>query len=36
MKIVMIGGSGLIGKKLVELLGERGHEARPLHAIVRP
>src|SRR5437763_15772718 len=26
MKIVVIGGSGLIGKKLVNLLGERGHE----------
>jgi uncharacterized protein YbjT (DUF2867 family) len=26
MKIVVIGGSGLIGKKLVKLLGERGHE----------
>jgi uncharacterized protein YbjT (DUF2867 family) len=27
MKIVVIGGSGLIGKKLVKLLGERGHDA---------
>jgi uncharacterized protein YbjT (DUF2867 family) len=27
MKIVVIGGSGLIGKKLVKLLVERGHEA---------
>ena len=27
MKIVVIGGSGLIGKKLVARLGERGHEA---------
>jgi uncharacterized protein YbjT (DUF2867 family) len=27
MKIVVIGGSGLIGKKLVKILGERGHEA---------
>ncbi len=26
MKIVVIGGNGLIGSKLVELLGERGHE----------
>ena len=26
MKSVVIGGSGLIGKKLVKLLGERGHE----------
>ena len=26
MKIVAIGGSGLIGKKLVKLLGGRGHE----------
>ena len=26
MKIVVIGGSGLIGKKLVKRLGERGHE----------
>ncbi len=26
MKIVVIGGSGLIGTKLVKLLGERGHE----------
>jgi uncharacterized protein YbjT (DUF2867 family) len=27
MKIVVIGGSGLIGKKLVTILRERGHEA---------
>jgi putative NADH-flavin reductase len=27
MKIVVIGGSGLIGKKLVARLHERGHEA---------
>src|SRR5687767_2906543 len=27
MKIVVIGGSGLIGKKLVPLLRQRGHEA---------
>ena len=27
MKIVVIGGSGLIGKKLVNVLHERGHEA---------
>jgi NAD(P)-dependent dehydrogenase (short-subunit alcohol dehydrogenase family) len=27
MKIVVIGGSGLIGKKLVNKLRERGHEA---------
>ena len=27
MKIVVIGGSGLIGKKLVKKLGERGHQA---------
>ena len=27
MKVVVIGGSGLIGKKLVSLLRERGHEA---------
>lgn len=27
MKIVVIGGSGLIGSKVVTLLGERGHEA---------
>jgi uncharacterized protein YbjT (DUF2867 family) len=27
MKIVVIGGSGLIGKKLVNVLRERGHEA---------
>ena len=26
MKIVVVGGSGLIGKKLVKLLGERGHK----------
>ena len=26
MKIVVIGGSGLIGKKLAKLLGERGHQ----------
>jgi uncharacterized protein YbjT (DUF2867 family) len=26
MKIVVIGGSGLIGKKLVKFLGERGHK----------
>ncbi|HVW38676.1 MAG TPA: SDR family oxidoreductase [Pirellulales bacterium] len=29
MKIVVIGGSGLIGKKLVALLRERGHEVVP-------
>src|SRR5262249_23241321 len=29
MKIVVIGGSGLIGKKLVTILRERGHEALP-------
>jgi uncharacterized protein YbjT (DUF2867 family) len=29
MKIVVIGGSGLIGKKLVNILRERGHEAVP-------
>src|SRR5919109_2308073 len=29
MKIVVIGGSGLIGKKLVPILRERGHEAAP-------
>src|SRR5215212_7602944 len=29
MKIVVIGGSGLIGKKLVSLLRGRGHEAVP-------
>ena len=29
MKIVVIGGSGLIGKKLVPLLRQRGHEAVP-------
>ena len=29
MKIVVIGGSGLIGKKLTPLLRERGHEAVP-------
>ena len=27
MKVVVIGGSGLIGKKLIPLLRERGHEA---------
>ena len=27
MKIVVIGGGGLIGKKLVTRLRERGHEA---------
>ena len=46
MKIVVIGGSGLIGKKLVKLLGERGHKvvaaspstgvARNLPAIAYP
>ena len=29
MKIVVIGGSGLIGSKLVEKLGEAGHDALP-------
>src|SRR3954454_21485270 len=29
MKIVVIGGSGLIGKKLVPILRQRGHEAVP-------
>ena len=27
MKIVVIGGSGLIGSKLVNILRERGHDA---------
>ena len=29
MKVVVVGGSGLIGKKLVPILRERGHEAVP-------
>src|SRR5687767_15128344 len=29
MKIVVIGGSGLVGKKLIPILRERGHEAVP-------
>jgi uncharacterized protein YbjT (DUF2867 family) len=29
MKVVVIGGSGLIGSKLVEKLREQGHDARP-------
>src|SRR5258707_13389533 len=29
MKIVVIGGTGLIGSKLVAKLGEHGHEAVP-------
>src|SRR3989441_1124648 len=29
MKIVVIGGSGLIGSKLVTMLGEQGHQAVP-------
>ncbi len=29
MKIVVIGGSGLIGSKLVNKLGQQGHEAVP-------
>ena len=29
MKIVVIGGSGLIGKKLVRILRELGHEVVP-------
>lgn len=29
MKIVVIGGSGLIGKRLVQILGERGHDVLP-------
>ena len=29
MKVVVVGGSGLIGKKLVPLLRQRGHEAVP-------
>ncbi len=29
MKVVVVGGGGLIGKKLVPLLRERGHEAVP-------
>ena len=28
MKIVVIGGSGLIGKKLVQNLRQQGHEVR--------
>jgi len=30
MKIVVIGGTGLIGRKLVKNLGDRGHEATPV------
>ncbi|MFE4458899.1 NAD-dependent epimerase/dehydratase family protein, partial [Nocardia tengchongensis] len=29
MKIVVIGGTGLIGSKVVARLGENGHEAVP-------
>ena len=29
MKVVVIGGSGLIGSKVIKLLGEHGHEAVP-------
>ncbi|WBC05359.1 MULTISPECIES: hypothetical protein [unclassified Micromonospora] len=29
LKIVVIGGSGLIGSKLVKILGGQGHEAVP-------
>ena len=29
MKLVVIGGTGLIGSKLVAKLGEHGHEAVP-------
>ena len=29
MKIVVIGGSGLIGSKVVTMLGEHGHQAVP-------
>jgi uncharacterized protein YbjT (DUF2867 family) len=29
MKIVVVGGTGLIGWKLVTMLGEHGHEAVP-------
>ena len=29
MKIVIIGGTGLIGSKLVRKLGEQGHKAVP-------
>jgi uncharacterized protein YbjT (DUF2867 family) len=29
MRVVVIGGSGLVGKKLIPLLRERGHEAVP-------
>ncbi len=29
MKVVVIGGTGLIGSKLVNVLRERGHEAIP-------
>src|SRR5262245_42529760 len=32
MKVVVIGGSGLIGKKLVPILRKRGHEAVPASA----
>jgi len=31
VKIVVIGGTGLIGSKLVTLLGEQGHDAWPPH-----
>jgi uncharacterized protein YbjT (DUF2867 family) len=34
MKIVVIGGTGLIGTKVVKNLRERGHEAKPLNGVV--
>ena len=38
MKVVVIGGSGLIGKKLVANLSKRGHEGcrRPRHRASTP
>jgi uncharacterized protein YbjT (DUF2867 family) len=33
MKIVVIGGTGIIGSKLVKKLGEEGQEALAAHAV---
>ena len=33
MRIVVIGGTGLIGSKVVKKLGEQGHQARVLAAV---
>jgi nucleoside-diphosphate-sugar epimerase len=35
MKIVVIGGTGISGKKLIPLLRERGHEVAMVNVLTR-